>query len=259
MQYVRYMTHDKIIGYGILEEGQIRELSGSFFETSERTGISLQLDDVHLLTPCIPGKIFCIGLNYPDHIKELGLKTPERPAGFLKPSSSVIHPGEAIEIPPAAQQVDYEGEVAIVIKDRFKNASPDEARQHILGVTPLNDVTERLISQTPQLVTYSKAFDTFTSFGPVIDTDIDPDRAIVRTYLNGKKVQEGCTCDTLFRPSELVSFLSQAMTFYPGDLISTGTPVNVLALSDHDRVEIEIEGISLRLVNPVCDLRTTGR
>lgn len=259
MQYVRFMTHDQTIGYGILEDGQIRELSGSFFDTAERTGISLLLGEVKLLTPCVPGKIFCIGLNYLDHIKELGLKKPEKPAGFLKPSSSVIHPGDAIEIPPVAQQVDYEGEVAIVIKDQIKKVSPAEARRHILGITPLNDVTERIISQTPQLVTYSKAFDTFTSFGPVIDTDIDPDQAVVRTYLNGEKVQEGCTRDTLFRPSELVSFLSQVMTFYPGDMISTGTPYHVLPLSDQDQVEVEIEGISLRLSNPVRDLRLDNR
>lgn len=255
MKIVRFETKKGEKQYGILEGKEIAVIRDSIYDSLEKTGERLALESVKLLAPCEPGKIFCVGLNFPDHIEELGYETPVKPANFLKPNSSIAATGEAIEIPTHVEQVDYEGELAIVIKDKIKYVTPEEAKKHILGVTPLNDVTERVLSFTPSLVTYCKAFDTFTPFGPVIETDIDPDSAIVRTYVNGKKVQEGNTEQMVFKPSEIVSFLSQGMTLYPGDVISTGTPSGVQAMNDGDRVEIEIEGIQERLINIVIDTR----
>ena len=255
MKFVRFETKTGLVSYGILEGNQIEAIAGSIYGAYEKTGEKVFVNKVKLLAPCEPGKIFCVGLNFRDHIEELEMETPVLPANFLKPNSSIAATGEAIEIPTHVDQVDYEGELAIVIKDEIKYVTPEEAKKHILGVTPLNDVTERVLSFTPSLVTYCKAFDTFTPFGPVIDTDIDPDCTIVRTYLNGEKVQEGNTQDMVFSPSEIVSFLSQGMTLYPGDVISTGTPSGVRAMKDGDRVEVEIEGIEERLVNLVVDTR----
>jgi len=252
MKFVRFQK-EGLIAYGILENEDIYEIEGSIYQDFKKTGKAFKKTDVKLLVPCEPTKIFCIGLNYLNHINELGLDIPKKPAGFMKPLCSIINPGEDIIIPKIATRVDYEGEIAVVIKDRIKNVSVEEAAKHILGVTPFNDVTEREISYTPALVTYSKSFDTFSSFGPVIDTDINFEDATIRTYLNGKKVQEGNTSNLIFSFAYIVSFLSKCTTLYSGDVIPTGTPYNVLPMKDGDKVEIEIESIGTRLVNYVYD------
>ncbi|MGM0603373.1 MAG: fumarylacetoacetate hydrolase family protein [Bacillota bacterium] len=251
MKFVRF-KHENNISYGILEEENIHKINGSIYQKFNKTGEVFNKNNVKLLTPCEPTKIFCIGLNYMEHIKELDLEIPKKPAGFMKPLSSIINPGENIVIPEIATRVDYEGEIALVIKDKIKNISTQKAKEHILGITPFNDVTERELSYTPSLVTYSKAFDTFTSFGPVINTDVSD--ISLNTYLNGKKVQEGNTNKLIFSLEYIVSFLSKCMTLYPGDVITTGTPNNVLALKDGDKVEIEMgDSVQDRLVNYVYD------
>ena len=156
-------------------------------------------------------------------------------------------------IPEEATRVDYEGELGIVIKNVVKRATPEEAKNSILGVTACNDVTERDLMKWPFQLTYGKSFDTFAPIGPFIDTEIDPDDTIVRTYLNGEKMQEDYTSKTVYKPSVLLSYLSQVITFYPGDIIMTGTPYNVQPMKDGDVVEIEIEGMGERLVNTVYD------
>jgi 2-keto-4-pentenoate hydratase/2-oxohepta-3-ene-1,7-dioic acid hydratase in catechol pathway len=253
LQFVRFKNKEDLVSYGIYEKGKISELEGSIFEEFSKTGKIYDVNDVKLLAPCEPGKIFGVGLNFPDHIEELGYETPAKPANFLKPNSSIANQGEDIIIPKVAEQVDYEGELAIVIKDKIKDVTPEEAKKHILGVTPVNDLTERVLSFTPSLVTYCKAFDTFNPFGPIIDTDIDPDDTTIRTYLNGEKVQEGHTRDMVFKPSEIVSFLSNGVTFYPGDVILTGTPAGVKPIKEGDVVEVEIEGIEIKLRNGVIN------
>jgi 2-keto-4-pentenoate hydratase/2-oxohepta-3-ene-1,7-dioic acid hydratase in catechol pathway len=254
MRLVRFKK-DEYFAYGVLEENLIHEISGSIFGDFTKTGATYKLEAVKILTPCEPTKIFCVGLNYLSHIKELGLDIPKKPASFMKPLSSVINPGENIIIPEVAERVDYEGEMAVVIKDRIKDVSREEALDHILGVTAFNDVTERILSYTPQLVTYSKAFDTFTSFGSFIDTDVNPANLTVRTYLNGEKVQEGNTSELLFSAAHIISFFSQCMTLFPGDIIATGTPEHVLGMKDGDKIEIEINSEDFRLVNYVLDAK----
>jgi 2-keto-4-pentenoate hydratase/2-oxohepta-3-ene-1,7-dioic acid hydratase in catechol pathway len=252
VQFVRFKT-DGLVAYGLLEGDRIAELVGSIYAEYRKTGAVFASVEVKFLYPCEPTNLYCVGLNFTAHVNELGLPMPDAPANFLKPVSGIVHPGEQIVIPPPAARVDYEGEMAIVIKDRIKNVSVADAGRHIFGVTPLNDVTERELSYTATLVTYSKSFDTFTSFGPVIDTAIDPDDTVVRTYLNGECVQEGRTRELIFSCAEIVSFFSQGRTLFPGDVISTGTPRHVLGMQDGDTVEVEIEGIERRLVNQVYD------
>jgi 2-keto-4-pentenoate hydratase/2-oxohepta-3-ene-1,7-dioic acid hydratase in catechol pathway len=191
-----------------------------------------------------------VGLNYRDHIEELGANSPEFPSHFLKPPTAIIGPGDAIIYPRIAKQVDYEGEVAAVIKDPIKDVSEVEALDHVLGYTCFNDVTERKLSTVQGQLTRSKGFDTFAAFGPCVATGLDPVDITVRTFLNGKLVQEGRTGDMTFSVAYLVHYLSQCMTLYPGDIISTGTPKGVGPMVPGDVVEISVEGIGV-LKNPV--------
>lgn len=255
MKFVRFQAPGEAPASGILEENIIWTISGSIYGTYEKTEKKYDRKNVKLLPPCEPTKIFCIGSNYVDHIKELGLEIPERPATFMKPVTSAIASGDEIVIPVAATRVDYEGELGIVIKEVVSKATPEEAKEKILGVTACNDVTERDLMKWPLQLTYGKSFDTFSPMGPFIDTEVDPDDTIVRTYLNGVKMQEDYTSKTVFKPSVLLSYLSQVITFYPGDVIMTGTPFNVQPMKDGDIVEVEIEGMGERLVNAVRDDR----
>lgn len=241
--------------YGLLDQRTITCIEGSIFETFCTPNEQYDIEEVTLLCPCEPRNIYCVGLNYREHVEELGLPIPIVPANFLKPVSSLVNPGENIVYPSVAKRVDYEGEMALVIKDKIVNVSVEEAKNHILGITPLNDVTEREMSYNSTQVTYSKSFDSFTSFGPIIDTEMDPDNVTVKTYLNGNLMQEGRTSELIFDCATIVSFLSQSRTLYPGDIISTGTPNNVHAMHDGDIVEIELQGIPLRLINTVYDPR----
>ncbi len=259
MKFVRFRHGKDPATYGVLEENGVFKISGSIYGQYEKTGEWFNLSDVTLLLPCEPSKILLIGINYREHIAEIGKKVPPVPSMFMKPLTTLINPAENIVYPEVAQQVDYEGEMAIIIKNKIYNVSESEALRHVLGVTPFNDVTERIMGYEQELLTYCKGFDTFACFGPVIDTDIDPDNTVVRTYLNGEKVQEGFTKEMVFNCSRIVSYVSKCMTLFPGDIISTGTPVHVLPMKDGDRVEIEIEGMDMRLVNFVYDPKAHKR
>jgi len=253
MQFVRFKQKNGSVAYGLLENKIIYEIDGSIYETFKKNGNSFAIDEVKLLIPCEPTNIYCVGLNFKKHIAELNLEKHKEPPSFMKPVTGAINTGENIIYPSIATQVDYEGEMALVIKDKIKDVSIEDAMKHVLGITPLNDVTERNMGYNKPQVTYCKSFDTFTSFGPVVDTEINPDNTVVRTYLNGEKVQEGYTKDLIFSCAYIVSYFSQSRTLFPGDIISTGTPDHVLGMKDGDRVEVEIEGISPRLVNYVYD------
>jgi 2-keto-4-pentenoate hydratase/2-oxohepta-3-ene-1,7-dioic acid hydratase in catechol pathway len=258
MRYLRF-EKDGVASYGIMDgEDAVEVLAGPPWEDPRRTGLRFDYGDLRILTPTEPRTIFGVGLNFPDHIKELGQMTPTSPANFIKPLSSMRAHSQTIEIPRSATRVDYEGEMAVVLGRTIKDAEVEQAAEAIFGVTPFNDLTEREISYTPSLVTHSKAFDTFACFGPVIDTDIEWASAVVRTYLNGELVQEGRTEDMVFSAAEIVSYLSQGTTLQAGDVITTGTPEHVLGLEDGDRVEVEIVGMPLRLINTVVDLRKRG-
>jgi len=198
--------------------------------------------------PVIPSKAVCVGLNYKSHIEEMGENLPEEPTLFLKPRTAVIGPAENILLPPQSSRVDYEGELAIVIKDHTRWVSQSEAHKHVLGYTIANDVTARDLQSKDGQWTRAKSFDTFLPLGPWIETDVDPMNLSLRTLVNGELRQEGNTADLIFDVFYLVSFISKIMTLEPGDIILTGTPSGVGPLNDGDEVVVEIEGIG-RLVN----------
>ena len=196
-----------------------------------------------LLSPCLPSKIVAIGLNYRDHAEEVKLEIPKEPILFLKPSTSVIGPGEAIVYPKMSKRVDYEGELAIVIRKKAKAVPEEKAADYILGYTCLNDVTARDLQPKEGQWTLSKGFDTFAPVGPWIVTDIDPHHLEISTYLNGKRRQLSNTRNLIFGPEKLVSYISQVMTLLPGDVIATGTSSGIGKMAVGDRVEVVIERI----------------
>lgn len=213
-------------------------------------GDVLALEEVELLAPCQPSKIVCIGLNYVEHAHELKMALPEEPILFLKPPSSAIGPYEEIVLPGSSRQVEYEGELGVVIGKRCKNVSACDAEGYILGYTCFNDVTARDLQRRDGQWTRSKSFDTFAPIGPWIG-QIDPDDADIQTRVNGVVRQRSNTSDLIFNVRRLVEFISSVMTLYPGDVIATGTPPGVGQLRSGDAVEVEVEGIGV-LKNPVA-------
>lgn len=197
-----------------------------------------------------PSKIICVGLNYKDHARELKMEIPTHPIIFLKPPSALIFNGDSIIYPPQTRELHYEGELAVIIKDKIKNVSAEEAARHILGYTCGNDITARDLQRIDGQWTRSKSFDTFCAIGPEIVTDIDPEDLAIKLYLNGEVKQNSRTSQMIFKPAHLVSFISQIMTLESDDVILTGTPPGVGPMQVGDRVEVEIEGIG-RLVNTV--------
>jgi 2-keto-4-pentenoate hydratase/2-oxohepta-3-ene-1,7-dioic acid hydratase in catechol pathway len=203
-----------------------------------------KLRDVKLLSPCLPTKIVCVGLNYVEHARELGMHLPEDPIIFIKPPSAAIGPEEEIIYPSSSKRIDYEGELAVVIGKRAKDISASSANDHILGYTCFNDVTARDLQQKDGQWTRAKSFDTFAPLGPWI-ADIDPSDLDIRTRLNGALKQDSNTSDLIFSVPKLVEFVSRIMTLEPGDIIATGTPPGIGSLNSGDIVEVEIEGIGV--------------
>ena len=197
-----------------------------------------------------PSKIVCVGLNYRDHAEELKMEIPEHPILFLKPPSSLIFHEEAIVYPFQTQELHYEAELAVVIKNRIKNISEEEAPKHILGFTCANDVTARDLQRIDGQWTRAKSFDTFCPLGPKIVSDLDPGNLEIKLYLNGEVKQRSNTSNMIFAVNYLISFISQIMTLEPEDVILTGTPPGVGPMKIGDVVEVEIEGIG-RLKNKV--------
>jgi 2-keto-4-pentenoate hydratase/2-oxohepta-3-ene-1,7-dioic acid hydratase in catechol pathway len=249
MKLVRFESSQQT-RYGVWEDDVVREITGSIYGDFRVGFTSHRIGDVRLLAPVEPTKILCVGLNFRDHIEEIGMPTPKFPAHFLKPLTTLIGPDDPIVIPRVAEQVDYEGEVAAVIKRQIKDVSLEEAMQAILGYTCLNDITERPLSVAQGQLTRSKGFDTFAPVGPCVATGLDPSRLVLRTFLNGALMQEASLNSMIFSIPFLVQYLSQCMTLFPGDIISAGTPRGVAAMKAGDVVEVAVDGIGV-LRNPV--------
>jgi 2-keto-4-pentenoate hydratase/2-oxohepta-3-ene-1,7-dioic acid hydratase in catechol pathway len=236
---------------GIIEGEKVHEIRGELNGSRERSGQTWPLDRIKFLPPSTPSKIVCVGRNYLDHAKELGNDAPAQPLIFLKPPSAVIAPEEPIILPRISQRVDHEGELAIIIARRCYHLKDDESiTPYILGYTCLNDVTARDLQKLDVQFTRGKSFDTFCPFGPILETQIDPDGVGVETYLNGIRKQSGHTSEMIFSVDVIIRFIAQVMTLEPGDVIATGTPSGVGPLAAGDVVEVSVGGIGT-LSNPV--------
>ncbi|MEO8563461.1 MAG: fumarylacetoacetate hydrolase family protein [bacterium] len=199
-----------------------------------------------------PTKIVCVGRNYAAHAKELGNSVPKEPLLFLKPPSSLIRSGESIRLPTVSNQVEYEGEIGVVIGRRLRKVSPDEARGAIASVCAANDVTARDLQKSDVQFTRAKGFDTFCAVGELADVPEDLAALRIRTLVNGQVRQDGQSSDMVFDIPTLISFISGVMTLEAGDLVLTGTPAGVGTLTSGDVVEVEIAGVS-RVSNPVTN------
>ncbi|MGH2582926.1 MAG: fumarylacetoacetate hydrolase family protein [Anaerolineales bacterium] len=243
MKIIRYPTKKKIPQYGWVYEDNVGRIEGSVFTSFKRESADMPMSDVKLLPPAIPSKIICVGRNYVAHSQEHNVDVPEVPLLFLKPPSTIIGPGDTILLPPQSQQVEHEGELAVVIGRKGRWLDPETALGHILGYTIANDVTARDLQRRDGQWTRGKGFDTFCPFGPWIETDFDPADAVITCTVNGELRQMGSTRDMVFPVRQLVAYASTVMTLEPGDLLLTGTPAGVGPLADGDEVVVSIEGL----------------
>jgi 2-keto-4-pentenoate hydratase/2-oxohepta-3-ene-1,7-dioic acid hydratase in catechol pathway len=251
MRLVRFRFGDRI-ATGVLEDATIRVLRGTFFEDPVPTGEEVPADDVRLLAPVLPSKVVCVGRNYAEHAAEMGGEVPAEPLLFLKPSTSVIGPGDPIPLLPISERVDHEAELAAVVgRLTRRGAGPDEVEGSILGSMCGNDVTLRDLQDRDDQWTRAKGFDGSCPLGPWIETE-PPADAEVLCRVNGEVRQRGRTSQLTFGPVALVAYITRFMSLLPGDVIMTGTPAGVGPLSAGDEVEVEVEGVGV-LRNPVVE------
>ena len=244
MKYLRCIYNNNIY-YGILEGNRVFELSGEPFDGPQKTGRDVPLSGVKLLSPCTPSKIICVGLNYRDHAEETNTPLPMSPVVFLKPPSSVIGPLDDIVYPKMSGRVDYEAELAVVIKKKAKDIPVSDAMDYVLGFTCANDVTARDLQPSDGQWTIAKSFDTFLPLGPVITDEVDVSNLRIQSRLNGRVMQDSNTGNLVFKVDYLISFLSGIMTLCPGDVIITGTPAGIAPMKPGDVIEVEIENIGV--------------
>jgi 2-keto-4-pentenoate hydratase/2-oxohepta-3-ene-1,7-dioic acid hydratase in catechol pathway len=195
--------------------------------------------------PNKPTKVVAVGLNYKSHAKELNMPIPDNPILFIKPVTTIISDGETIILPESSKRVDYEAELAFVIKKTAKDIEEKDAMDYIEGFTCLNDITARDLQKADGQWTRAKSFDTFCPVGPkLIPPDkIDPNNAKIQLILNGEIKQDSTTSDFIFSIEQVLSFISKIMTLNPGDIITTGTPSGIGPLKPGDIVEVKIECI----------------
>ena len=247
MRIMRFIWQEEM-AYGIVSGDNLRKIEGwpsGPYTISEET---LPIKAVKVLPPLMPSKIVAVGLNYAKHVTEVKMDqtAPPAPLLFLKPPTSIIGPEEGIIYPEKSEELHYEGELAVVIKKLTRKIQPEEAPDHILGYTCLNDVTARDWQRSDGQWTRGKSFDTFCPIGPVIAMDIkNPNALKIETRLNGRVRQSASTADLLFKVEALVSYISHHMTLLPGDIIATGTPEGVGPMKVGDTVEVEIEEIGV--------------
>ncbi len=248
MRIVR-VHYDGDVRYGLADDSMVTLISDEPFAAWEADGM-VALPQAQLLSPCVPTKVVCVGINYREHAREMGHALPEEPVIFMKPPTAVIGSGAEIHVPAGQSSVDYEAELAVIVGRRTHRVSAEDAPAHILGYTCANDVTDRVYQKRDGQWTRAKGFDTFCPLGPWIETDVDPRDLAIESYVNGELRQSARTSDMIFDPFALVSFISTVMTLLPGDVVLTGTPSGIGPMVSGDTVEVRIEGIG-SLINHV--------
>jgi 2-keto-4-pentenoate hydratase/2-oxohepta-3-ene-1,7-dioic acid hydratase in catechol pathway len=239
------------MSFGVLDgDGQVAQIEGHPFGRISFTGARFAQADVRLLSPILPSKVVCVGKNYAAHVAEMNTgEVPKEPLLFLKPSTSVIGPGDAIRIPPGSTNVHHEAELGVVIGARgARNVSPQQATASIFGYTIGNDVTERDMQKSDGQWTRAKGFDSFCPIGPWIETDLpgiglDPADLEVTCTVDGEPRQQGRTSQLIFDVPTLISYISRVMTLLPGDIVLTGTPSGVGPISPGQSVDVTIQGL----------------
>ncbi|MFE1591829.1 fumarylacetoacetate hydrolase family protein [Nocardia sp. NPDC058705] len=231
-----------------------KEIAEHPFGTPTFTGRSWPLADIRLLAPILASKVICIGKNYAAHAAEMGGEAPVDPVIFIKPNTSIIGPNASIILPPSSSQVDYEGELAVVIGRPCKDVVAAKASEVILGYTVANDVTARDQQRHDGQWTRAKGYDTFCPLGPWIETALDPSDLEITTEVDGEVRQRSRTSLFLHDIPKIIEWISSVMTLLPGDVILTGTPEGVGPLQAGQSVSVTVEGIGT-LTNPVATKR----
>ncbi|MET4157782.1 fumarylacetoacetate hydrolase family protein [Agromyces sp. PvR057] len=246
MKIARF-SHGESISFGILdeEEDELVVLKADpMYAGYEPTGQRVALADATLLAPVIPrSKVVAVGKNYREHAAEMGGEAPSEPLLFLKPNTSVIGTADIIVLPQQSEQVEHEGELAVVIGRVAKNVSEADAAGVIFGYTVANDVTARDLQRRDGQWSRAKGFDTFCPLGPVIDTELDLEEGIIQTRVNGEVRQQGALSDMVHSIPAIIAYASSVFTLLPGDVILTGTPAGVGPLVDGDVVEVTVSGL----------------
>ena len=239
MRFARF-KQGRRIAYGIVHQDSIEAITTTPFLPYERTGELYDLEELELLAPCIPSKVIGIALNYYDHIREMGKEAPSHPVFFYKPSTAVIGPRGSLVAPSDSAQLDYEGELGVVIGKVARNVAAKRFAEVVLGYTCGIDATARDFQRSDGQWGRAKGFDTSAPLGPWVETQLDPADLGLVTRVNGAVKQDGRTSQMVFDVPALVSFVTRYVTLLPGDVILTGTPAGSTVVNPGDVVEVEV-------------------
>ena len=249
---------DGEVSFGVVEgppggdpaELVVAPVDGHPFAAFTFTGVRHPLSSVRLLAPVLPSKVVCIGKNYADHVAEMGGPAPTSPVVFLKPSTSVIGPGDTIRLPRDSTRVDHEAELAVVIGRLCRDVPRERALDVVLGYTAANDVTARDQQLADGQWTRGKSHDTFCPIGPWLETDLDVRDVAVQCRVDDELRQDGRTAQLLHDVPAVIAWITAFMTLLPGDVVLTGTPAGVGPLVAGNTVDVMVEGVGT-LTNPV--------
>ena len=250
MKIARFRNGNEF-GYGAIVQQELLVLAGDpIADGIQLTGDRLAVADVTLLAPLEPpSKIVCVGMNYAAHREDMAYEGTGEPLIFLKPSSAIIGPGDAIMMPPVEGRIVHEGELAVVMGAVAKGIKAEEALDHVFGFTIANDVSARDQMFLDGQWARAKGYDTFCPVGPVIETEISSDHLQIETFVDGDPRRRGNTSEMIHSVPTLIAYISDILTLLPGDLILTGTPSGLGSFEAGQTVDIRIEGIGM-LSNP---------
>ena len=261
MRIARFAAEGGEVSFGVVEgpgsdpaDLVVTEIEGHPFAPFGLTGVQRPLASVRLLAPVLPSKVVCIGKNYADHVAEMGGAAPEDPVVFLKPSTSVIGPGDAIVLPRNSERVDHEAELGIVVGRLCREVPRERAFDVVLGYTCGNDVTARDHQAHDGQWTRGKSHDTFCPLGPWIETELDATDVEVRASVDGDVRQDARTSQLIHDLPAVIEWVTAFMTLLPGDVILTGTPAGVGPLQKGQSVSVTVGGVGT-LTNPVVGPR----
>ena len=250
MKVARFV-HEEETRFGLVVGETIEFLEGDpVHDGISRTGETARLADINLIAPVTPSKVICVGMNYPEHAAEMDHDGPISPLIFLKPPTAVIGDGDEIILPPLPGRIVHEGELAVVIGSQAHRVAAENWQDVVFGYTIANDVSARDVMFADGQWARGKGYDTFCPIGPWIETEFDPfARNEITTHVDDELRRHGFTSDMTHKIPEIIEFVSDAFTLYPGDVICTGTPAGLGGFVDGQTVTITIDGIGT-LSNP---------